>query len=187
MTDDDVFFAAVCKQFGHPLPPMEAPDTKGLVAAAVIAKPRLVLATVQHPRNALCRFDEDRSRMFELPDRSARSITGLVSALSRFVQSRQISQVFLRSSSERGKYPGHALNFKIEAALQMVPGLQVTFVSSQSVGAWVRREHPAVPEGDRGLGAIWTDKQRQAIETALFAARNFERRECFSDGSADDD
>ncbi len=187
MTDDDLFFAAVCKQFGRPLPSAEAPDIKGFVAAAVISKPKLVLATVQYPAHARCQFDDDRSRIFELPDRSARSVTGLVGALTRFVKDRQITQVFLRSQSGRGKYPGHPLNFKIEAALQMVPDLQVTFVSSQSISAWVRRQDPAVPEGESGLGAVWTEKQRQAIETALFTARNFDRQNCFSDGSADHD
>lgn len=187
MTDDDLFFAAVCKQFGRPVPPVEAPDKGGFVTAAVITKPKLLLATVEHPAHARCRFDEQRSRIFELPDRSARSIQGLANAVARFVADQRITQVFLRSQSERGKYPGHPLNFKIEAALQMAPGLQVTFVNQQGIGAWVRREDPMVPAGDPGLGTYWTEKQRLAIETALFVARNYDNPKCFSDGSADHD
>lgn len=187
MTDDDLFFAAVCKQFGRPVPPVEAPDKGGFVTAAVITKPKLLLATVEHPAHARCRFDEQRSRIFELPDRSARSIQGLANAVARFVADQRITQVFLRSQSERGKFPGHPLNFKIEAALQMAPGLQVTFVNQQGIGAWVRREDPVVPAGEPGLGAYWPEKQRLAIETALFVARNYDNPKCFSDGSADHD
>jgi len=187
MTDDEIFIAAVCAQFGHAAPQPAAPDLDGFVTGAVISKPKLILASVAHPAFAWCSFDSKRSQVFELPDRSARSLERLRSAVCRFVEKRRLRQVFLRSQSERGKYPGHPLNFKIEAALQMVPDLQVTFVSSQSIGAWVRRQDPAVPEGESGLGAVWAEKQRQAIETALFVARNFEKRNCFSDGSADHD
>jgi hypothetical protein len=187
MTDDDLFFAAVCKQFGRPVPPAEAPDKGGFVTAAVITKPKLVLTTVEHPAHTRARFDEQRSRIFELSDRSARSVEGLLNAVSRFVKDQKIAQVFLRAQSERGKYPGDPLNFKIEAVLQLVPGLQVTFVNKRGIGAWARREDPVVPAGQPGLGAYWTEKQRLAIETALFVARNYDNPKCFSDGSADHD
>lgn len=187
MTDDDIFFAAVCAQFGYPAPQPAAPDLDGFVTGAVISKPKLLLASVAHPAFARCSFDSSRSQVFELSDRSARSLERLRAAVSRFAERRRIRRVFLRSQSEQGKYPGHPLSFKIEAALQLVPDLEVTFVSSQSIGAWVRRVKPAVPEGDRNLGAIWAAKQCQAIETALFVARNFDKQQVFSDGSADRD
>lgn len=189
MTDDEVFFAAVCKQFGHrvPVKEREAPDVKVFVSAAVITKPMLVLATVEHPALDRCRLDENRSRRFELIDRSARSMKGLVEAMTRFIHGWQIGEVFLRSHSERGKYPGHPVNFKIEAALQMVPGLTVTFVNTHSIAAWVRRQDPVIPPGEPDLGAALTAKQRLAIETALFVSRNYTNPKLFSDGSADDD
>jgi hypothetical protein len=187
MTDDEIFFAAVCAQFGHAAPQPAAPDLDGFVTGAVISKPKLILATVAHPAFAWCSFDSNRSQVFELPDRSARSLERLRSAVCRFVEKRRLRRVFLRSQSENGKYPGHALNFKIEAALQMVPELRVTFVSSQSISAWVQRKRPAVPEGTPDLGAAWAKKQHYAIETALFTARNFDRQNCFSDGRTDHD
>lgn len=187
MTDDDIFFAAVCAQFGHAVPRPAAPDLEGFVTGAVISKPKLLLASVAHPAFARCSFDSKRSQIFELPDRSARSLERLRAAVSRFVEKRRIRRVFLRALSGQGMYPSHPLSFKIEAALQLVPDLQVTFVSSQSIGAWARRVNPVLPDGDRDLGAVWTGKQRQAIETALFVARNFDKQNCFSDGRADRD
>lgn len=186
MRGDDEFFAALCKQLGRPVPP-PTPYRERFVTAAIISQPALVLATIEDPLLTRRRLVEKRSRMFELIDRSKLSIMALSNELTRFVQKQGIDEIFLRSHSEKGKYPGKPFNFKIEAALQLVPGLQVTFVNTQSVSAWVQRENPAVPEGDHGLRARWFERQRQAIEAALFVAHNHANPKFFSDGSAADD
>lgn len=183
MTDDEVFFAAVCMQFGRKVPAPTAPDTGGFLVGAVIKKPYLILAGVKSPSRPDCSFDARRSNIFELSNRSAAAVSALHTEVTRFVQARRIERIFLRASTVNGKFTGHPLNFKIEAALQMVPALEVTFVTSASVSAWIRGADPEVPDADEGLGAALAAKQRQAIETALFTAHNYGRTKCFCDGS----
>lgn len=183
MTDDEVFLAAVCKQFGRKVPAPMAPDTGGFLVGAVITKPYLILACVKSPSRPDCSFDARRSNIFELSNRSAAAVSALHAEVTRFVQAHRIGRLFLRASTVNGKFTGHPLNFKIEAALQMVPWLQVTFVTSASVSAWVRGADPVVPDAEDVLCAVLAAKQRQAIETALFAAHNYGRPRCFWDGS----
>lgn len=183
MTADDQFFADVCRQFGRPVPPPKGCLEPLTVTAGIISAPRIVMATLRCLPGRQPRLVEQASCSFELSDRSAGAVLRLSKELGKFVRQRKVSEVYLRAHSERGKFAGHATNFKIEAVLQLVPGLHVTFVNTSSVGAWVKREDPRLPEPCQGQGGRWLEKQRLAIEAAMFVAMGPGTGSAFSDGS----
>ncbi|MDT0506924.1 DUF3010 family protein [Novosphingobium sp. MMS21-SN21R] len=187
MTADDEFFAAVCRQFGRPAPSPPRRDEVRTITAGIISSPRIVLATLRCVPGRAPRVIDQASRSFEIDNRSASAVLRLSNDLERFVRRQGVSEIFLRSLSERGKFAGHPLNFKIEAVLQMISDLRVTFVSTFSVGAWVKRDEPKLPDGGEKCSARWAEKQRLAIETAMFVAVEPTALRSFSDGSGSND
>lgn len=187
MTDDDRFIADVCRLFGRPVPLFDALANSEIVTAAVISKSKLFVVSLKCGAGRPLRFDAAGSVMLELRDRSGRAVNGLAREANDFFGAKGISQVFLRSRCASGKYAGHPLGFKVETILQMVPGIRVDLVNSQSVSAWARREEPCLPEGPRNLGAHDNERTRLAIETAMFVSENRDRPQYFKDGSGEDD
>lgn len=113
-------------------------------------------------------------------------IRRLAEETAKFADTAGISQIYLRSQSESGKYPGHAFNFKIEAIVQINPDIELTFVNTNSVNAWLRREGAVQIAGTPGLRAREKGLQLKAIETALFAGATQSSRS-FSDGKLPDE
>lgn len=187
MTDEDQYLADVCHFLGRPAPRFDALRHSEAVTAGVISKDRLIVVSTKSGGRHPVRLDPARSKVFNLQDRSGRAVMVLAREIGSFFRAGAISQLFLRSRTERGKYPGHPLAFKIEAILQLVPGLQVSFVSSHSIRAWVKREEPTIPQGLEDRGAYWNAKEGLATEAALFVAANRENPRYFSDGVPGDD
>jgi len=185
MTADDRWFADVCRHLGRPAPSLEklSQDAKATVTAAVISKPRLLVVTVDVSARGGPKVDQGRSRAFELADRSAFAIRNLRREISGFFQRQRIDRVYLRAKSADGQFIGHPWNYKIETVLQLEPGLELTFVDTNSIGAWVLRTEPELPDSPFSLGAACDAKQRQAIQAAVFVAQNPDHTRAFSDGS----
>lgn len=186
MTADDDWFADVCRHLGRTPPDFDSVARKApkVITAGVISKPKLVLVTMRFPARGLPQVDVTRSSTFELEDRSARAVQNFSRQAKSFVGKQQISQVYLRTKSERGEYVGHAWNFKMEAVLQLVPGLELTFVNTNSIGAWIRRQELGIGLFDHPPLASWSEGHLKAAEAALFVAEHYGRPRYFSDGSA---
>lgn len=168
MTADEEFFAAICGNRGPALP---HPATKAkIVTAAVISKPKLVLASVHTADSGSIMLDVARSRIFELNSRSASAVQRLARETGAFVNSAGIDRIYLRSQSADGKYVGHPLNFKIETILQMDPNLAVEFVHTNIISAWVRKTGSVNIMCGQSLCARDAALQIKAIETALFVS-----------------
>lgn len=159
-------------------------DPYGCITAALISKPVLFLISVDRAGTARASVDMRKSRSFELADRSAGALRSLHTSISRFVASAHIDHVFMRISSDGGDYAPHPWHSKIEAALQLVESLKVSFVNTQSIRAWAGREALDLPAFQPLLpGARWRDPQVRCLETALFAVAKGSEARCFSDGS----
>lgn len=187
MTDDDRFIADVCRHFGRPVPLFDALANSEMVTAAVISKSKLYVVSLKFGAGRMPHIDAAGSVVLKLHDRSGRAVNSLARETNSFFDAKGTSQVFLRSRCASGKYAGHPLGFKVETILQMVPGLRVDLVNSNSISAWTRREEPCLPEGPRDLGAYDYERRRLAIETAMFVSENRGRPQYFTDGSDDDD
>lgn len=188
MDEFDYFAHALA---GKALPERTAPPTTRLlgpgkpVTAAVISKPKLIMATVNWSSSGSPRFNESKSAMFNLEDRSARALRELLNNLDDYVSRKGIRTIYLRTAYGSGEHAPHLCHFKIESALQLVGGLDLFFVNTLSVGAWVRRCEPAMP-ATRSLevGRRWEPKLHAAIEAALFVNFNSDSERYFKDGSA---
>jgi len=188
MNEFDYFAHALA---GKALPASATPPTTPLVGsvapvtAAVIAKPKLILATVNWTQGGSPRFSESKSAVFELDDRSARALRVIHDQLDKYVNRKGIRTIYLRMANGNGEHAPHLCHFKIEAALQLVCGLDLLFVNTLSVGAWVRRCEPVMP-ATKGLdvGRRWEAKLHAAVEAALFVNEHFNNERYFKDGSA---
>lgn len=190
MTMDD--FSYFAHAFAGKAPPVRAESPSAWrsgsdepVTAAVISKPKLIVATVYWTASGSPRFSESKSALFELEDRSARALRDVFHQLEKFVKKTRVRTIYLRSSSAAGEHAPHLCHFKIEAAIQLLAGLDLLFVNTLSVSAWARRHDPQMPATDGlKLGRRWDDKLEAALETALFVNHNLGTSRYFSDGSA---
>ncbi|RYD71326.1 MAG: DUF3010 family protein, partial [Verrucomicrobiaceae bacterium] len=83
-----------------------------------------------------------------------------------------IQQIMLRSRPESGPYQAKPEAYKMEAVLQLLPLVRVTPLSTLSIGSWVNREAPVLPEPSNEKMLPRQAKQ-QAIQTAAFALMHF--------------
>lgn len=189
-SDDDEWFADVCRFLGREPPPAGG-HARGapprVVTAGIISKPRLVLVTVRFGGRNGPEVVAAASQCFEIADRSARSVQRLSREVTSFVSRQGIESVYLRAHGEDGKYPGHPLNFKLETVLQLMPKLLVTFVNSSSISAWVNRTDPSLPTVPYPFPeAYWRKKQELALEAALWVPEHYHQTKYFWDGSSRD-
>lgn len=186
-SEDRQFWRAVADQFGRrpePHAPPFAPSSEP-VTAVVFSAPRAVVVTVRISGDGGARIDDGSSGIFELGDRSDHAVKAMARNAGRFFSQRKITNIYVRSGAVTGRYPPHALSLKMETIFQLMDDLRVTFVNTQCVAAWVRREVPEIPLAlDQHLSARWSAVQTSALEAAIFTAWNRNSSQYFSDGSA---
>ena len=187
-SDDDEWFADVCRSLGRE-PPSSGSYARGeppkVVSAGIISKPRLVLVTVRFGGRNGPEVVGAATECFEIADRSARAVQRLSREVTTFVSRQGTNHIYLRAHSEKGKYPGDALNFKMETVLQLTPRLLVTFVNTSSISTWVNRTDPGLPHVPEPLpDAYWRKKQELALETALWVPEHYHQAKYFWDGSS---
>lgn len=168
MKADEEFFAAIWNNLGRSMP--QSSIKTSIFTAAVISKPKLVIASVWPDDCGGAILDVSRSKIFELGCRSSSAAQRLARETRAFVTATEIDRIYLRSMSADGKYAGHPFNFKIEAILQMDPHLDVEFVHTNSVSAWVRQNGAVNIADGQNLCARDAGLQVKAIETALFVS-----------------
>jgi hypothetical protein len=146
----------------------------GQVTAAIIAKPNLIVVSVDMGARNGPEFQRTRSRVFRLVDSSASSLRSFDGEVRRFVVAAKIRDLYLRTSiSERGTYTPHACHSQIETVLQLVTEMDVFFIHDASVRTWVGHNEPPLPTvPSLELGQYWETKRERALETALFVAHN---------------
>jgi hypothetical protein len=179
MTDDDFFMYAVACQSaelrGQKPPPPPTPTEPALlntVTAAVISAPKLFVVTLER-RGTELRVLPQKSATFELGGRDAYHVNTLWCELKSFVSRARVDEISLRAAQDSGQYPAKPAAYKIEAILQLIPKFTVNFVHTNSVGAWIRREDPELPEPWLpSMEARWRKQQMRAIEMAAYAIYN---------------
>lgn len=189
-SEDRQFWEAVAAQFGRQAQSNMRPNSpsSSAVTAVVLSAPRAEVVTLRIDARGRAHVDETRSRTFELGDRSAHAVMTVFRDAERFFSRRKISHIFVRSGAMTGTFAPHALSIKFETIFQLIGNLRVTFVNTQRVAAWIRREAPELPtRAGPEPGARWAAVQKSAMEAALFAGWNMSSVGLFSDGSIADD
>ena len=139
------------------------------VAAAAYSKPYLSIVALKEEADGQIILDNDRCATFVYEARDAAAGAELSAKLRNCLSEFGIEKIYFRSAADRGYFAGHALCYKAEAILQMVPGLEVESVSSQSVAIWLSGYLPTIPAPQDGFDARWRNAQQRAIELGTFA------------------
>ncbi|QUJ70050.1 DUF3010 family protein (plasmid) [Photobacterium sp. GJ3] len=70
---------------------------------------------------------------------------------SKLAEDYQVTQVVIKSRETRGKHAGSAESFKMEAAIQLIEGLEVSFMSNADVKEKLKRNPLSVDFRSTGL------------------------------------
>ena len=143
-------------------------NTPKRFTGAAVGRVRLVLATVQLFDDVfeLC---EDASRQFPLPERDQESVRELHRDVHEFVVEAEITEIVLRQWNAYGRQAGSGAHFKVEAALQLIPGLLTRPVPAMTVNTWRRKPHFEAP-GSGPVEFRWEQTmQEHAIATACLS------------------
>ena len=109
---------------------------------------------------------ECRVRKLSLPkDHLRQDLQQFQQAFAQLMSDYKVDSVAIRGRMPKGKFAGGAISFKLEAALQLIPNLEVRLLTPTEVKAALA-EHPlAIPFGDTGLKAF-----QEAAFTVAYAA-----------------
>ncbi|MDP4530020.1 DUF3010 family protein [Alkalimonas delamerensis] len=111
----------------------------------------------------LFQLPDCRQQRFVLQhDKDAEAMRKFQFSLQKFFQDYQVSQVVIKERPQKGKFAGGAIGFKIEAALQLLPAIEVTLVSSQQIKEQLSRNPLLIDFKATGLKGF----QQTAFETA---------------------
>lgn len=112
--------------------------------------------------------------LFSLPDCRVRSVelSSVVSgqqlrdfqfAFAKLMSDYHIDKVVIRERPAKGKFAGGAVGFKMEAAIQLIEGLDVAVLSATTINDSLKQHPLPVPFADTGLKAF----QETAFKTAF--------------------
>ncbi|MFZ2289555.1 MAG: DUF3010 family protein [Halopseudomonas yangmingensis] len=111
--------------------------------------------------------------IFELPDCRARRLTlrdihstgelrYFQQTFAKLMQDYQVDQVIIRQRPMKGKFAGGAVGFKLEAAIELIPDLNVQIMSTTDIKESLKRNPIQIAYADTDLKAY----QETAFNTA---------------------
>ena len=101
--------------------------------------------------DGLFHIPDCRSRRLTLADTSAKGLKSFQSTFAKLVADYKIGAVIIRQRQSKGKFAGSAIGFKLEAAIELIDGLDVVVFSPTDIKESLRRNPVAVPFAETGL------------------------------------
>lgn len=93
-----------------------------------------------------------RTRKLSLPkDAKAKDLRYFQKSFGQLVQDYKIDQIVIRQRPMKGKFAGGAVGFKLEAALELLPDVEVVVMSPTAIKESLKRNPVLVPMPDTGL------------------------------------
>lgn len=100
--------------------------------------------------------------IFELPDFRARRLTlkdvnstqelrNFQQTFAKLMQDYQVERVVIRQRPMKGKFAGGAVGFKLEAAIELIPDLNVTIMSTNEIKESLKRNPIQIEYADTEL------------------------------------
>lgn len=146
--------------------PAEQSATKAWTGAAAGACGLAVVSLLA--RDGDFSLDARRSALFVLADdQDQASLRQVFEELEQFATDCGITEVVMRVSLRGGTYATSRKARRIEAALELLPGVAVHWVNNQSLEPWSERRSHELP----GLPSDITGKERSLLAAAMSAAR----------------
>lgn len=104
-----------------------------------------------------------RARRLSLKDANCQNdIRDFQGQFKKLMSDYQIDKVVIRQRPMKGKFAGGAVGFKLEAAIQLIEGLQVEILAPTDIKALLKQYPIPVPFADTGLKIF----QETAFNTA---------------------
>ncbi|MCC5826810.1 DUF3010 family protein [Alkalimonas sp.] len=103
-----------------------------------------------------------QQRFALLQDKDAEAMRKFQFTLQKFFQDYQIRQVVIKERPQKGKFAGGSIGFKIEAALQLLPDVEVALLTGQQIKEQLSRNPLLIDFKATGLKGF----QQTAFETA---------------------
>ena len=127
-----------------------------------------VLALINY-EHGLLNVKECRSRGIELrKGETTEGMQGFQFQFSKFLEDYKIDKVVIKQRATKGKFSGSANSFKMEAAIQLVQGLEVALISATEIKETVKKNPLEYTMKDLGLRQF----QEQAFQAAYAYALN---------------
>lgn len=103
-----------------------------------------------------------KDEIFELPDFRARRLTlkdinstqelrYFQQSFAKLMQDYQVDRVVIRQRPMKGKFAGGAVGFKLEAAIELIPDLKVTIMSTNEIKESLKRNPIQIEYADTEL------------------------------------
>jgi hypothetical protein len=116
---------------------------------------------------------------FNLPDCKVRKLTlkkrhtgedlrEFQSEFAKLVSDYSVDKVVIRERMPKGKFAGGAISFKLESAIQLIPGLNVTLISPSQIKSALLENPLSINFSETGLKIF----QENAFKTAYAACRS---------------
>lgn len=106
-------------------------------------------------KNGLFDLPDCRQVRFALSkDQEQQSVRHFQFTFAKFIEDYQISQLVIKERPQKGKFAGGAVGFKIEAALQLIPGCNCTIISATEIKEKLKRHPLPVDFKETGLKAF---------------------------------
>lgn len=141
------------------------------VCGAVAAGPTLFIVSLKWDRQSGFVLDQAATRIFELEARDTAAIRLLDRQVTSLIAKTRIRHLALHYRPDTKQFRQHPHVLKIEAMLQLIPGLTVDLVAGASVSAWINREDPPLPGfAEPAQAKLQRGAGIKAIETAAFMA-----------------
>ncbi len=78
-------------------------------------------------------------------DESQSDVDKYFESINSFLRSNKIEKVFIKKRAKKGNFAGGAVTFKMEAMIQLNDVCEVSFITSQSIGAYTKKNNVELP------------------------------------------
>ncbi|PSW19879.1 DUF3010 domain-containing protein [Photobacterium sanctipauli] len=90
--------------------------------------------------NGLFDIPECRSQKFIMQDMlDNEQMRKFQATFAKLLEDYQVDRVVIRTRETRGKFAGSAIGFKLEAAIQLIDGVEVDFMTNQEIKQKMKR------------------------------------------------
>ncbi|WP_395344671.1 DUF3010 family protein [Ningiella sp. W23] len=122
-------------------------------------------------KEGLFTIPDCRARKVEFSKRNRSSdLNYFQTSFKQLMNDYKVDQVVIKERPLAGKFSGGGLGFKMEAAIQLIQGLEVSLMSAQTLKASLKRNPVAVSFAETGLKVF----QEQAFNVAYAAHMNIQ-------------
>ncbi|GAA0363445.1 DUF3010 family protein [Bowmanella denitrificans] len=102
-------------------------------------------------KSGLFQIPDCRARKLALSDNSAEGLRQFQATFAKLLQDYKVEKVIIRQRPLKGKFAGGAIGFKLEAAIELIDGVDVVVFSSTDMKESLKHNPVSVDFAETGL------------------------------------